>query len=437
MLDRRSETTLPATRNGVTDVAIVYVVNQYPAVTHTFIKREIQALESLGFPVIRVAMRAGAHLVDPDDLAEHAKTTHILQRPWHLAITVAMAALRRPARFLKATAMAIKLMRRSDRPAWTHLVYLAEACGVAAVLARTGALHMHAHFGSNPAEIVLLASIMSGVPYSFTVHGYDEYDKPEFMGLKEKIAGATFVASVSHYGKAQLLRWCTSEDRKKIQLVHCGIDAGFKADATPVEDGTRRFVCVARFCREKAQDVLLRAVAMVHKQGLKFELVLVGDGETRPEIEALIAELNLSDTVRLTGWLSSAGVRAEILQSRALVVPSFAENLPVVIMEAMALQRPVIATYIAGIPELVRPGENGWLVPASDVAALAAAMTACLNTPDPAIREMGINGHARVADRHDALREATKLAALFNLPGRQALAEHHSLVEHRDAVSQA
>ena len=133
----------------------------------------------------------------------------------------------------------------------------------------------------------------------------------------------------------------------------------------------RRLVCVGRLCEQKGQLLLVEAAHRLTAQGVDFELVLAGDGEMRGAIEALITHHNLQGRVRITGWISGEQVRNEILAARALVLPSFAEGLPVVIMEAMALRRPVISTFVAGIPELVRPGEHGWLVPAGDVEALA------------------------------------------------------------------
>jgi glycosyltransferase involved in cell wall biosynthesis len=142
--------------------------------------------------------------------------------------------------------------------------------------------------------------------------------------------------------------------------------------------------------------------------------VLAGDGEMRAVIEAAIARLGLTQRVRITGWIDAAQVRQELLASRAMVLPSFAEGLPVVVMEAMALGRPVLTTYIAGIPELVQPGRTGWLFPAGDVDALVTAMKECLATPTSELDCMGACARERVRERHDAVREATKLAALMN-----------------------
>lgn len=403
---------LPGAGVGARPV-VVYLVNQYPAVTHTFIKREILALENLGIEVVRVAVRPGAALVDPGDLIEAERTTHLARSPSWLLKAALLGVVVRPRRFAAALSSAMRLMRRSDRPPLIHLLYLVEAFGVAAKVRESGANHIHAHFGTNSAEIALLASKLSGVSYSFTVHGYDEYDRPEFIGLRAKIRAASFVAAVSYYGRSQLYRWCDKADQNKIRLVRCGLERQFHHGTEEVPCDSARLLCVGRLCREKGQDVLVRAAAMIAAAGRRFELVLVGDGEARQDLEALVAELGLWGTVRLAGWLSSVEVRREMLAARALVVGSLAENLPVVIMEAMALRRPVIATQIAGIPELVIPGQTGWLVPASSVEALAEAMTACLDASPAELLEMGRSGRERVLAFHDVDREAKRLSDLF------------------------
>jgi glycosyltransferase involved in cell wall biosynthesis len=157
----------------------------------------------------------------------------------------------------------------------------------------------------------------------------------------------------------------------------------------------------------------LEAARLLAQHGACFELVLAGDGEMRQAIEAQIARCGLASQVRITGWISSEAIREELLAARALVLPSFAEGLPVVIMEAMALSRPVISTYVAGIPELVRPGEHGWLVPAGDVEALAAAMLACLDSGVDELARIGEAAHARVVARHDVEKACNVLAGLM------------------------
>jgi colanic acid/amylovoran biosynthesis glycosyltransferase len=403
---------IPSTRP-----AVLYLINQYPTISHTFIKREVLALERLELRVVRVAARAGKALVDSGDTEEKERTTYLLQQPFGLLQAVARFLLLRPHRFAKALAVSFRMMRRSDRGPFLHIVYLIEACGVASLVRSAGATHIHAHFGTNPAEVALLASQLSGVTYSFTVHGCEEYDKPEFLGLRAKIRGAAFVAAVSYYGRSQLFRWCDDVDRNKIKLIRCGLEEGFHDGADDVPCDATRFICVGRLCRLKGYDVLVEAAAAMAAAAQRFEVVIVGDGEARSELESLIADHRLSGTVRLVGALSSADVRREIVCARALIVPSLAENLPVVIMEAMALRRPVVATQIGGIPELVIPRETGWLVPASSVDALAGAMTECLLASREELSAMGRKGRERVLALHDVDREAAALADLFGDTG--------------------
>src|SRR3954469_22586805 len=233
----------------VRSLAVLYLINQYPAVTHTFIKREVLALERLGVEVIRVAARAGKGLVDPSDMEEERRTTYLLRRPLALLEAAVWFVLLRPNRLAKALATTLRMLRNSDRGPLLHILYLLEACGVAALVRSTRAAHIHAHFGTNPAEVALLASQLSGVPYSFTVHGYDEYDKPEFIGLRSKIRGAAFVAAVSYYGRSQLYRWCDRIDQRKIRLIHCGIEAQFHDKAKDAPCDAARFLSVGRLCR--------------------------------------------------------------------------------------------------------------------------------------------------------------------------------------------
>jgi glycosyltransferase involved in cell wall biosynthesis len=170
---------------------------------------------------------------------------------------------------------------------------------------------------------------------------------------------------------------------------------------------------VGRLSGEKGQLLLIEACHRLALKGVAFELVLAGDGEMRLELEALIASYGLGERVRITGWISSEQVRQEILAARGLVLPSFAEGLPVVIMEAMALRRPIIATFVGGIPELVRHGESGWLVPAGSVTDLAMALEEFLQTPEDALHRMSAAAYARVVERHAIDTEAAKLGQLF------------------------
>lgn len=394
---------------------IAYFINQYPKVSHSFIRREILALERQGIEVQRIALRGwDGELQDNDDIAERSKTRYVLENGVKGLLKPLLEVLRaQPRRFFSALWLALRMGRRADRSWPYHLIYLAEACRVVQWLQAFGAEHVHAHFGTNSTEVVMLANALGGPHYSFTVHGPEEFDKPQFLHIDEKVRRAAFVAAVSSYGRSQLYRWVAHAHWNKVKVVHCGLEAAFHAGPPVPVPAVPRLVCVGRLCEQKGQLLLLEAAQKLAAQGTAFELVLAGDGEMRAEIETLIARHGLQGQVRITGWISSGQVREELLAARALVLPSFAEGLPVVIMEAMALRRPVLTTYVAGIPELVRPGENGWLFPAGAVQELAAAMADCLGQPDEVLQRMGDAAHQRVLERHDIDTEAAKLASYF------------------------
>lgn len=394
---------------------VAYLVNQYPRTSVSFIRREILALEAGGVEVMRFSLRpvteALASQVDRD---EAARTRFVLGAGAGAhAFAVAAAALRSPRAFARALALALRLGKRSDRGRLRHIAYLAEACVAAAWIREGKADHVHAHFGTNSAAVAVLIRALGGPPVSFTVHGPEEFDKPEFLGLREKVRHASFVVAVSSFGRAQIWRWARFEDWPKVEVVRCGL--GDELLSAPVTTPPRapRLLCVARLSEQKGHMLLLEAAGRLAAEGIDFELVLAGDGPLRPHVEEAVRRLGLEGRVRLAGWMSDVQVREALAQARALVLPSFAEGLPVVVMEALALGRPVITTAIAGTPELVENDVTGWLIPAGSVEPLVKAMRAALAAEPAELEAMGRAGKSLVAERHDASREARRLAALF------------------------
>ena len=398
---------------------IAYLINQYPAVSHSFIRREILALERLGFDVMRISLRGwDRELADDADRTERERTRYVLRGgAFSLLIAAVRMLIERPVRLAKACALAWQMNRGSQRPLHVHLAYVLEACCVEPWLRTAGVTHLHAHFGTNSADVAMLVHILGGPPWSFTAHGTETFDNPRLVGLSQKVLRCAFVVAVSSYGRAQIYRSVAPQYWNKVHVVHCGLDPAFRDVPASKEPPSRRIVCVGRLSPEKGHVLLLEAARRLASEGEQFELVLAGDGEIRTEIETQIASCKLTDSVRITGWISGKQVREEILAARALVLPSLGEGLPVVIMEAMALRRPVIATFVAGIPELVRPGEDGWLVPAGDLEALVDAMRACLQASPDQITRMGITARERVLLLHDVNTEAMKLEKLFNSSG--------------------
>lgn len=397
-------------------MTIAYILNTYPQPSHSFIRREIAALEAAGRPVARIAMRRPTMpLVDPLDKAEEEKTNYVLERgAMYLAGAMLKRALRQPSKTFAALRLALRTGARSPIGRLRHLIYLGEACAVANRCEAESIRHMHAHFGTNSASVAMLAHVAGGPSYSFTVHGPEEFDAPKALSLGDKTAHAAFTVAISSFGRSQLCRWAEPAHWPRLRIVHCGIDTERFPEPTPISNGAPRLISIGRFSEQKGQLALIEAMALVVKMQPDAHLTLIGEGEFRPRLEAAIKEAGLGANIHLTGWLSEAQIREQFAQAQALILPSFAEGLPMVIMEAMAAGRPVIATYIAGIPELVQHGETGWLVPAGDPAALADAVDVLGHTDETTLTRMGQKGRARVLERHDATREAAKLARLFD-----------------------
>jgi glycosyltransferase involved in cell wall biosynthesis len=395
---------------------VAYLINQYPKISHAFIRREILALERRGVEIERIALRGwNAELVDGEDAQEQARTRYVLEGGGFRLLVAALGALvARPVRFFSALWLAMRMSRGSDRRLAYHLVYLAEACRMLPWLKSSGACHVHAHFGTNAAEVVMLARVLGGPPYSLTVHGPEEFDRPQALHIAEKVRRSAFTVAITLFARSQLYRWIERPHWERISVVHCGLERGFHDDGHELRDAAPRLVCLGRLSAEKGQLLLIEAAARLAAKGISFEIVLVGDGPMRGDIEALVTDRGLGDRVQLTGSISTERLREELLSARALVLPSFAEGLPMVIMEAMALQRPVLTTWIAGIPELVRHGIDGWLFPPGSIEALVAAMEDCLSRPLAELRAMGAAARLRVLERHTVDQQAEQLAALFS-----------------------
>jgi colanic acid/amylovoran biosynthesis glycosyltransferase len=396
---------------------IAYLINQYPMVSHTFIRREVLAVESKGFDVLRIALRGwDEKLVSPQDIEEQRKTHYVLRSAMlPLVAALIKTLLTDPKKFFPTLLLSFHMGRRSDRPQIYHFIYLAEACRILLWLRSFGATHLHAHFCSNSTEIAMFVRLLGGPPYSFTIHGTAEFDKLDFLGIEEKIRRSAFVISVSSFGSSQIYRRIHHNLWKKIHLIHCGIESDFYEAALTQLPITPSLVCVGRLSKEKGHLLLIEAAAHLAKEGINFNLIFAGDGELRNEIELLGKKYGIDKHLRITGWISSDSVRHEILSAQGLVLASFSEGLPVVIMEAMALHRPVIASCVGGIPELVQPGENGWLFPPGDVGKLTLAIKEFLASPRLKLERMGNNGHNSVVLHHSINIEITKLVTLFRL----------------------
>lgn len=389
---------------------LAYLTTEYPKASHTFVRRELRALEARGHDIVRVSVRGCSAVVDPADLEEAAQTHLLLGGSIvGLVATFLKVALTSPLQFARAARTAIAMWTHSNRGVIKHVAYLVEATRLFAICQKQGVEHIHVHFGKNAADVALLAKRLGGPSFSMTIHGPGEFDDPKGYDLGRKVEESTFTAAISHYGTAQLRRWVAHPHWDKLKVVRCTINEDFLSQCQPLEQDTRQFVCIGRLTGQKGQLLLVEAVGLLKQQGVQVRLVLAGDGDMRDVIEQRIVELGVQENVQITGWIGEAEVRSLLQTSRAMVLPSFAEGLPVAIMEALALGRPVISTCITGIPELLRDRENGWMITAGCVEDIARAMQQAVETPLERINEMGAAGHERVKRQHLASTEAARL----------------------------
>ncbi|MEC8253079.1 MAG: glycosyltransferase [Planctomycetota bacterium] len=398
---------------------IAYLVNLYPKTSHAWMRREIAAMAAAGFAVERFSVRrVDEPLVDPDDVAE-AKKTRVLLDGGALAalpralLAVLFVAVTRPVRLLKAAALAFHVRVGHPKGLLFQLFYLAEACLFLRMLAGRDVAHVHAHFGTNAASVAMLTNALGGPGYSFTFHGPEIFEHLSHRGLRQKLHRAEFAVAISHHGHSALKRWSDPSHWDKLHLIRCGVDARFLDEPATPPPAAHRLLCVARMSPVKGHLVLLEAAAEVIQGGADLRLAFVGDGDFAVTVRSAAARLGLEERIEWLGWLDGEQVKQQILRSKAMVLPSFDEGLPVVCMESLALGRPVISTYIAGIPELIETGETGWVVPAGSAPHLADALRACVAASPEELRRLGDNGRARVRAEHDAEVEANKLARLF------------------------
>jgi len=395
---------------------IAYLTGEYPRATDTFIQREVASLRDLGHEVLTYSIRRTdpVHHVGVEQKAEAAKTFHVLRaakNPVGLLAAHLRFLVSGPTKYAAALKLALTTGSPGLKGRFYQLIYFAEAAVLANRLRGEGIQHLHNHIATSSASVAMLASKMSGIPFSFTLHGPDIFFAADKWRLDEKIRQASFVACISHYCRSQAMISAAPEDWAKLHIVHCGINPE-KYKRQPVE-GTPRLLFVGRLAAVKGVPLLLDCMAWLVGQGHDLALDLIGDGPDRSKLEAKVKTLGLEGRVIFHGYRNQDEV-ADVLSRAALfVLPSFAEGLPVVLMEAMAAECPSIATRIAGIPELVREGETGRMVDPGDVDALCKAIAQALADPR-ASAKMARQGKAIVAADFNSAIEAARLSTLFH-----------------------
>lgn len=398
---------------------IAYLTGQYPEVSLTFIQREVDALRALGAEVLTCSVRRTPPEQHPGEAEkEAARTTfHILEQvknPLRL-LAAQKQAITRPGRYFSALKLAWSMRPAGLKAAAYQLIFFLEATILARYLEDEKVEHLHNHFVFGSCTVAAVASKLTGIPYSFTLHGPADLFRPYYWDLATKTAGARFVATISHYARSQLMFFSDPAHWEKLHIIHCGVmPEVYATPATPAipprRDGEVRLLFVGRLAPVKGLRVLFKALAEVIPDLPNIHMVLVGDGPDRQRLEE--AAKLLGDAVTFTGYLSQAEVAQAMQGTDVFVLPSFAEGVPVVLMEALASARPVIATQVAGVGELVEDGTTGFIVPPGDARALADRIRTLASDPELRAR-MGAAGPAVVREDFDIRIEAARLATLF------------------------
>jgi colanic acid/amylovoran biosynthesis glycosyltransferase len=397
------------TADRATDT-VAYVMTHYPRVALSFISNEIDAVERLGLRIQPMAMNAPS----PGDLdsAEaknrHRRTLYLKDRRVRLAGALIGLVLRHPLGGSRLVGLAIRSARTDIGLAVRRLAHLAQAAVAAEHCRRLNIRRIHAQFGLAPATVAWFAAEILNLDgegdrarWSFTIHGFQDFIDEAAARLDLKARFADFVVCISDFTRSQLFRVSDAAYWDKAVVVRCGIDLDVFAmrDAEP-QHPRPRILCVGRISPEKGQAVLVRAAAMLAERQQPFQLRFVGDGPFAPTLREEIGRLGLDNHVELLGELPPQQVREELAAADLFCLPSFSEGLPVSIMEAMAVGVPVVATNIAGIPELAVDGVTARTVAPADPAALADALQDLLGNAD-ARRQLAAAARKRVEARHD------------------------------------
>jgi colanic acid/amylovoran biosynthesis glycosyltransferase len=391
-----------------------YLVSQYPAANHTYILREVRQLRSLGFDIVMVSIASpdrGPEGMIAEEREEAAQTFYVKGAGLFRWLRFHVATLvRRPRGYFRGLTEAFRLARWGLRNPLRQAFYFAEAVVAGTWLMRHGVCHLHAHFSSN---VALLLVRVFPITMSLTLHGPEEFDAPADFFLREKVQASVLTCAISNYGRSQILRNSPYAHWPKVVVSRLGVDVSVFAPGlarehpSPVE-----LLCVGRLAPVKAQHVLIDALAVLAGQGLNLHLRLVGDGPDRASLEQHVAARALHGSVTITGWLNQDQLREIYASTDLFVLPSFAEGIPVVLMEAMAMQIPCIATRVMGVPELIRDGLDGLLVDPADSAQLAEAVVRVMD--DPALRmRLARAGRQRILECYDLRQNTRRLADLL------------------------
>jgi colanic acid/amylovoran biosynthesis glycosyltransferase len=402
---------------GIVPVRIAYLVSRYPAISHTFILREVRQLRAMNFDIRVASINSPDRHADDmagEERAELATTFYVKQAGARAALKAHIAVLAdRPAAYFKGLLFAIRLGGTDLGQLVFAVFYFIEAVMIGRWMESNRLHHLHVHFATAASTVGLITSRIFPIGFSFTVHGPDEFYDVTRYRLAEKIAGASFVVCIGYFARSQLMKLSPASQWRKFEIAPLGVDPAIFSPHL-ISDPADGFeiISVGRLVPAKGQQILIAAVDRLVKAGRNLRLRIVGSGPDRKSLELEVARRALCNHVIFEGAVNQDHIRELYGEADAFVLASFAEGVPVVLMEAMAMEIACVATSIAGIPELIRNGVDGLLVAPSDERALAAAIDDLIK--DPATRRrLGIAGRKRVIERYNLNDNVARLGCIF------------------------
>lgn len=382
-----SETYSSTTHPAVTCPAITYVVSQYPAISHTFILGEVNGIAKQGIDVrvasINTPDRPFEQLTDKEKDA-YQKTLFVKQAlfkklPYYIFTTLRSF----PKGFFCTLLSTIKNSLRYPATLPNNIAYWLEAMVVADLAKKQGSKQLHAHFSTQGCTVAMLAAQLMEINFSFTVHGPDEFYQVNEQHLEKKFAAANFIVCISDFAKSQVMKYTAFTDWDKLHVNYLGVDtAVFKPETRTKENTTPVLLCVGRLFNAKGQGVLIQAAKILIERGLDFTVQFVGDGPDREALEQFSNTHKLTQHIHFLGKVNHDQIQDLQQQADIFVLPSFAEGIPIVLMEAMACGTPCVTTHITGIPELFSHDKDGLLVPPGNAVLLADALARLIQEPD-------------------------------------------------------
>lgn len=400
---------------------IAYFAQLFPGLTQTFVYREVLALRERGTPVLTFSVWRP----DPADLSAETitlrdETFYIFPLSWLFLIVAHLRYLfSRPLRYLETLAFVLTRPGESLRNRWRSLLHFLYGMLAIREMERLNIKHIHAHFAWSASSIALIANRLLGIPFSITLHSNEIYF--DRLLLEDKVRYARFIVTISEYNRQFLKKLLPEQELdNKTHVVHCGLDPDvFTPSPRPRRNGGElTIVGVGQLAPRKGFHVLLEACHHLAVRGVPSRCHIFGEGEERNRLEGLIAQHGLHEQVLMPGRIYQEELRRFLNQADVFALPCVRDEsgdqdgIPVVLMEAMAIELPTVSTGISGVPELIDHECSGLLTPPGDAVALADALQRLRNNPGLGQR-LGKAGRETVTNEYNIYRSAEQMAMLF------------------------